>query len=280
MHLIANKLKDSFDFKWIADFRDPWTNIDFYDELKLTGWADKKHRRLEKQVLQRADVCISVGDTLSTELEELGAGKCVTITNGYDESDVISNEVELDTKVSIAHIGSFTKSRNPELLLKSLKDLKQKYPDLSTRMELKLVGKVDYTITELIAHYGVSDLVRKVEYLPHDQVLLEQRKSHVLLLVVNDTPNAKGILTGKVFEYLSARRPILALAPQDGDLAKLVRSTNSGLVIAEDNAGDLTSFLESILNKEKSKFTFEKIENYSRRNLTEQLADLITTLTN
>jgi len=178
MHLIALELKKKFSLKWIADFRDPWTNIDFYYELKLTKWADKKHRKMEREVLTTADVSISVGATLSEELKELGAKNCITLTNGYDESDVVNREITLDDKVSIAHIGSFTKSRNPELLLRVLQELKIEVPDLSELLELKLVGKVDYTITELISKYGVSDLVRKIEYLPHSEVLIEQRKSH------------------------------------------------------------------------------------------------------
>lgn len=278
MHLIAQKLKLKFNLKWIADFRDPWTNIDFYEELKLTSWADKKHKRLERKVLEQADVCISVGDTLSNELEVLGANKCITITNGYDESDVVTGDIKLDDKVSIAHIGSFTKSRNPELLLKALGELKKDYPNLSSKLELKLVGKVDYTITELISQYNVTDLVRKIDYLAHDEVLLEQRKSHLLLLVVNDTPNAKGILTGKVFEYLSAKRPILALAPHDGDLAKLIRKTNSGVVVDSSNEEEIVKLLRSMLANETTSFEFNNIENYSRKKLTKQLSEIIHSL--
>ena len=278
MHLIALELKKKFSLKWIADFRDPWTNIDFYDELKLTKWADKKHRKMEREVLTTADVSISVGATLSEELKELGAKNCITLTNGYDESDVVNREITLDDKVSIAHIGSFTKSRNPELLLRVLQELKIEVPDLSELLELKLVGKVDYTITELISKYGVSDLVRKIEYLPHSEVLIEQRKSHALLLVVNDTPNAKGILTGKVFEYIAAKRPILALAPIDGDLAALVNETDSGLVVNNSNISELKEFILDLINGNRHSYGFTNTEKYSRRNLTEKLSEIILNL--
>ncbi len=278
MHLIALALKKKYDIKWIADFRDPWTNIDFYKDLKLSSWADKKHKRLEKSVLQNADLCISVGQTLSQELEELGAKKCVTITNGFDEDDVIKEAVPLDEKISIAHIGSFTKTRNPELLLQTLSEIKQLYPDLDQRLELKLVSKVDYSISELLENYQLSDLVRKVEYLPHNEVLIEQKKSHVLLLIVNDTPNAKGILTGKVFEYLAAQRPIVALAPHDGDLAELIRETKSGIVISHDNKIELKNFLVQLLEGKTPVFEFTNTEKYSRNQLTKYLVEEIEKL--
>lgn len=278
MHLIALALKKKYKLKWIADFRDPWTNIDFYKDLKLSNWADKKHKRLEKSVLENADLCISVGQTLSKELEVLGAKKCITITNGFDEDDVINEEIKLDKKISIAHIGSFTKSRNPELLLQTLSEIKQLYPDLDQRLELKLVGKVDYSISELLENYQLSDLVRKVEYLPHNEVLIEQKKSHVLLLIVNDTPNAKGILTGKVFEYLAAQRPIVALAPHDGDLAELIRETKSGIVISHDNKIELKNFLVQLLEGKTPVFEFTNTEKYSRNQLTKYLVEEIEKL--
>ena len=278
MHLIALGIKKKFNLPWIADFRDPWTNIDFYQDLRLSKWADKKHHRLEKDVLQVADICISVGPTLSNELVELGAKKCVTITNGYDESDVLSAEVKLDEKVSIAHIGSFTKSRNPELLFKVLQEIKNELPNLCEILELKLVGKVDYTISELISQYGLEEIVRKIDYMPHSEVILEQNKSHALLLVVNETPNAKGILTGKIFEYLAAKRPIIAIAPEGGDLANLIIETNSGLVVQNNNTYKLKQLILDLIDRKELEYSFQGIEKYSRRKLTSQLSALIKEL--
>lgn len=278
MHLIALGLKKKFNIKWVADFRDPWTNIDFYKDLKLTSFADKKHRRLEREVLQKADLCISVGKTWSEELEVLGAEKCVTITNGYDDEDNVNVEVQLDKKISIAHIGSFTKSRNPELLLEVLKDLKSKYPNLDELLEIKLVGKVDYTITELFKSYDLENLIRKVEYLPHNLFLEEQRKSHVLLLVVNETPNAKGITTGKVFEYLAAKRPILAIAPEGGDLEVLINETDSGLVVNSSNKEELKQFLIQLLDNNPKEYSYKNIEKFSRFNLTKKLVEELENL--
>ncbi|MCB9196228.1 MAG: glycosyltransferase family 4 protein [Flavobacteriales bacterium] len=280
MHLIARQLKRKLGLKWIADFRDPWTNIDFYDELKLSKRADKKHRTLEKSVLVEADLVISVGPTLTNELIELGAKNSVTITNGFDYDDQISEELELDEKISIAHIGSFTKTRNPIILLDVLKDVFDDNPSIKDIIELKLVGKVDYNISELIDQYGMNSIVRKIDYMPHDQVIKEQVKSHFLLLVVNDTPNAKGILTGKVFEYLASRRPIIALAPLDGDLAHLIYETNSGIVVDQSNKNQLKELILRYVEDKKNPIQIDnpKVEKYSRRNLAKELSAEIKSL--
>ncbi|MCB9189426.1 MAG: glycosyltransferase family 4 protein [Flavobacteriales bacterium] len=282
MHLIALALKKKFDIPWIADFRDPWTNIDYYKDLKLSRMADNRHKRLEKSVLTKSDCVISVGSTLSEELLELGAIKVKTITNGYDSDDLIKGNVELDEKITIAHIGSFTKSRNPQLLLDVLDELRATHPTVFNRLELKLIGKVDYSISEEFARLKIDSLVRKIEYIPHEDVIVEQKKSHFLLLVVNDTPNAKGILTGKVFEYLAARRPIIAIAPKDGDLANLILETESGIVLDNSNKSDLRELLLKYVedNTIVNKFTEGRIGQYSRESLTKDLVLLLDELTN
>ena len=125
MHLIGLKLKRKFpSIKWIADFRDPWTNIDFYKDLKLTKIADYKHKKLEKKVLERADEVITVGETLKNELINLGAKKCTIITNGFDYDDLSNSAPKEDhEKFIISHIGTLGWSRNPSNLWDSLEEI-------------------------------------------------------------------------------------------------------------------------------------------------------------
>ena len=93
----------------MSDFRDPWTNIDFYKDLKLTKTADKKHKKLENDVLVQSDIVLTIGKQLSKELKILGAKTVEIIENGFDPQDFSDDaNHELDEKFSIAHIGSFT----------------------------------------------------------------------------------------------------------------------------------------------------------------------------
>ena len=277
MHLIAKELKRIFQIKWVADFRDPWTNIDFYKDLMLSNAADKKHKRLEKEVLQEADVVLSVGATLGKELTDLGAKRSEVITNGYDIEKNLE-EVALDEKFSIAHIGTMTKSRNPEVLWKVLSMLIDNNEVFKNRLEIKLVGKVDISVMESIEKFNLLDYVRKIEYLPHDEVIIEQRKSHLLLLVVNDTPNAKGILTGKFFEYMSSGRPTLCIGPNDGDVAEIIRETEAGSVFESKDGEALKQY---ILKSFEGKIAFKtnsSVEKYSRKQLTKKLVSILDSI--
>jgi glycosyltransferase involved in cell wall biosynthesis len=285
MHLIALGLKKKLPhLPWLADFRDPWTNIDFYKELKLTSWADQKHKKLENQVLTSADVVLSIGQTLSEELKELGAKHVTTITNGFDQEDLPSTKPVLDQKFTIAHIGSMTKTRNPKVLWQALGELVKENPDFSAELAIKLVGKADVHVMETIQQFGLEKHLHKIDYIPHQEVILEQQKSHILLLVVNAAPNAKGILTGKVFEYLAAQRPIIAIAPEDGDLASIIDQTKTGKVFPDqsENCSALKQHLLERFTERNNAYKAdpEKYLNYSRKHLTMQLSEVIKEVVN
>ena len=274
MHVIARGVKRKNDIPWIADFRDPWTNIDFYKDLKLTTWADNKHHKLEKSVLAEADLTITIGETMKDEFEALGAKKVICIPNGFDSADLADKSVSKDSKFSIAHIGTLSPSRNPELLWNALSEIINEDPAFATKLSIKLVGKVDYQVKESIKKAGLESYLELIPYLPHDKAIAEQQKSHVLLLLVNNTPNAKGILTGKIFEYMSSKTPIVGIGPVDGDAANILNKTNAGIMVDYQDKSGLKSAIKSILNGE---FTTANstIAAFSREALT---ADLVAAI--
>lgn len=284
MHMIALGLKKKFPkIKWIADFRDPWTNIDFYEKLMLSKAADRKHHEMEMQVLKNADTIISIGKTMSEEFADMykraggsDANKFKVITNGYDEEDVSKEKIQLDEKFSIAHIGTLVKDRNPDLLWKVLSELVRENKEFESQLEIKLVGKIDLFVNEEIEKYGLNKYVRRIAYLPHNEVIIEQQRSKVLLLLVNRTKNAKGILTGKFFEYLASSRPVLAIGPVDGDLAEIMHETRSGLISDFEDAPQLKKNLISLFSNAQVSNDQNAVKGYSRRKLTEKLASLLS----
>ncbi len=274
-HLIARRIASAAKLPWLADFRDPWTNIDFYKDLKLTGWADKKHHQLELEILRYADAVTVISNSMAEDFNKIYQRKYDVITNGFDTSDVEAPDPEKDRKFSVAHIGTLVNTRNPIPLWEALKSLLTTRHDLAEDLEIKLVGKVDFTVTVSLETFGLSRFVRKIDYMPHDEVVRCQRQSQVLLLIINDTPNSKMILTGKFFEYLAAKRPILCLGPEDGDAAKILEETNSGLIAG---FGDVEKMKSNILffydgfKKGTLSIQSHETEKYSRRELTRQLA--------
>lgn len=278
MHLIAMDINGKFRIPWLADFRDPWTNIDYYKDLMLSSFADKKHHYFEKEVLTKADVVVTIGDTMKREFEQISGRSVQVITNGFDQDDVFSGEIIPDKKFSIAHIGTLVKSRNPETLWRVLQELISEIPTFAADLEIKLVGKVDIVVSDQLKEKDLYKYVNKIEYLEHIEVIKVQQQSQLLVLLLNNTPNAKGILTGKIFEYMAAKRPVLCIGPVDGDAAKIIKETNCGKTVSFDDY----SGLKIILKDYYSKFLAgalsvdgKSIDLYNRRALTERLAVLL-----
>ena len=278
MHLIALGLKKKLNVKWVADFRDPWTNIDFYHELRLTKHSDKKHRSLEKEVLKYADEVITIGKTLSEEMAAIGSRKVNVITNGYDASDLQNDAVDTDMKFSISHIGTLSKSRNPVQLWKALAELVKEEKLFADSLEIKLAGKVDFHIKQSLNECGLEKHVHYIDYIPHDEVAKLQQQSQVLLLILNDTPNAKGILTGKLFEYMAALRPILCIGRRDGDAAVIINETKCGEVCEYADHEKMKETVKKYFNRYKEgtlASSAQFIEQYSRAALTKDLVTLL-----
>jgi len=283
MHLIALGLKkNNPHLKWVADFRDPWTNIDFYEKLMLSRFADKKHHKQELSVLQNASLILSVGNTMSQEFIELyrKAGgkdfsKFYVIANGFDIDDVKAENVKKDFKFSLAHIGTLVKDRNPDVLWRVLHELVRSSPAFEAQLEIKLVGKIDLYVKEQITLFGLDAYVKKIDYLPHNEVINEQQNSPVLLLLVNNTKNAKGIITGKIFEYMASGVPVLAIGPIDGDLAEIINKTNTGLISDFGDQSALKNNILKLFENNNPKQNVAEINKYDRRVLTKQLCDLL-----
>jgi len=223
MHLIALGLKKRFPhLRWIADWRDPWTNIDFYHQLKLTARADRKHHRLERVVLTTADVNVAVGWTMAAELDALGARRTEVITNGWDQADLPSPPPPVDDAYSLVHVGSMTASRDIPQLWPLLAERCRADPAFGDKLVLRFVGPVDQQVLANIERTGLANKVERVGSVDHALAMREMARARVLLLSVNDSANAKGVLTSKVFEYLATGRPILAFGPTDGDVARVL----------------------------------------------------------
>jgi len=282
LHLIALRLSRKFSLPWLADFRDPWTNIDFYHDLMLTRRSDRKHHRLEREVLQNASAVTVISRSMAEDFNNLFPRNYEVITNGYDTDDVeLKQEIHRDEKFSIAHIGTMAKSRNPLMLWKVLSELVKDEPGFVHDLEIKLVGKADFSVWDALDEASLRPLVSKVDYLPHSEVTRMQQKSQVLLLLINDTPNAKSILTCKFFEYLAASRPILCIGPVDGDAARILKETHSGLISGfEDQQQLKQNILAFYREYKKGNLVSESqnIEHYSRKALTGRLSEVLDTL--
>ncbi|NJB82581.1 glycosyltransferase family 4 protein [Wenyingzhuangia aestuarii] len=269
-HMIALGLKKKLGIRWIADFRDPWTEIDYFHQLPLTQKSILKHQKLEQQVLKNADEVLVVGQTMKASYDEFSKNVHV-ITNGFDGE--LSNETNLDKEFTITHVGMLNADRNPLILWQALSALKE-----TIDFKIQLIGKIAIEVQQSIQDFGLLDNVSFVDYLPHEEVKAYQQKSQVLLLAVNNVPSAKGIVTGKIFEYLQAQRPVVAIAPTNGDLAVILEKAKAGFVVDFKETEKLKEILVD-LHKQYQQGALNinavGVEQYHRKALTAELANII-----
>lgn len=280
MHLIGLKLKQQLGVKWIADFRDPWTEIDYFHQLPLSKKAVKKHHFLEQEILLNANVVLVVGNTMNKNYSKF-SNNVVTITNGFD-GELITSETNLDSKFTITHIGLMNADRNPKMLWEVLAEIISENKDFSKDFKLKLIGKVDASVIEEITINNLDENVELIDYVVHDEVIEYQKKSQVLLLLLNNVPSVKGIITGKIFEYLMVNRPILAIAPKDGDLAEILNETNAGVVVDFEESTTLKNTILELYSKYKQgnlSVNSKNIDQFHRRELTNKVAKILKELT-
>lgn len=242
-HLIASALKKQLDLKWIADFRDPWTQIDFYEQLLPGKRADQKHKSLEKACLTEADEVVTVSNSCAEGLEVIGQRDVHVITNGYEFPDFNQADVVLDKQFTISHFGSMPFARNPLVLWKALKLVLAENESIAKQLNISLIGSVDHQVIASAKEYGLERFLSLVPSVSHQESISMQRSTQLLLLVANNTGNVKGILTGKFFEYLGAHRPILAIGEQDSDLHVAVNDTSCGFFSDYNDVGLLKKYL-------------------------------------
>ena len=284
MHLIARALHKKFNIPWVADFRDPWTEIDYYDKLRLTRCADRKHHRLEHAVLSEADKVVTVSNNWASRLDRLGANGAATIYNGFDGDDNVQKSSTLPKEFTLTYIGVLSAIQNPENLWKVLGELVNENAEFCNMLKINMIGQIDGSVKQSINDNGLRDYVTFTPYIPHDDVGQAQRNATLLLLLLlPDTEiRAKGLLTGKMFEYLASGRPILCIGPEDGDAAHILNETQAGVTVDFVNKEKMKSAILDLWEKYKENQLVTKynptIENYSRRNLAKEYVQLLNQL--
>ena len=277
LHLIGLKLKQKLGVKWFADFRDPWTTIGYHKALRLSNYAANRHKMLERKVLNTADTIIVTSNTTKKEFEAITKKPITVITNGYDTENIAKQA--LDTKFTLAHIGSFLSERNPNILWESLVELVQEIPYFKNHLEIKLIGAVSQEVLETINEFGLNPYLNNLGYVSHSEAIAHQRKSQVLLLIEINSEDTKSIIPGKLFEYMVSGRPIIAIGPNGSAFAEIITTTNTGVFFDYSEKMKLKSVLLDFYNQfleGKLQSNAVGLQHYSRKNLTQKLAQLLT----
>lgn len=271
--LIGLSLKKRHNIRWIADLRDPWTDIYYYHQFKHTALARSIDRNYERQVIEQADVIVSVSEDVKRIFAEKSrmpiAAKTVVIPNGYDEEDFRLKDIPTETRKIITYTGTISEAYDVDKLLDALVRLDEK---LKVQLLIRFVGKIPTTVEQRFRDTGLD--IELAGYVDHHKSIEYLLRSDMLLLVIPKVENNKGILTGKFFEYMASQKPILAIGPVDGDLAKIILDTNCGRMFDYTDSAGMIRFIQNIFDPEITLVKPESTGRYSRRELTHRIAGL------
>jgi hypothetical protein len=276
LHLIGMQLQKELNVKWIADFRDPWTTIHYHKSLRLNKTSERKHKVLEAAVLKSANIITVTSPTTKKEFEMITETPIEVITNGYDIAEEI--DFQLDGSFSISHIGSLLSERNPEVLWKILTEICKENTSFKNDLQLKFAGAVSDEVKQSLKNFQLWENCEFLGYISHSEALKMQHQSQVLLLVEINSAETRAIIPGKLFEYLAAERPIIAMGPKESDIEEIISETKSGKFFSYWSDVELKVEILQLYEQFKSgnlKIVSEGIEKYSRKELTKRMASLI-----
>ena len=277
MHMIGLKLKKKTGVAWVADFSDPWVRWDILKKFHLSWPAMQVHKRLESAVVRNADIVLTVSETWANEIKKDHGKEAQVITNGYDYQDFRSSNHTVDKKFIISHSGLVNEFRNPQNLWVALTELCKEDEEFDKMLQIEFSGIVDSQVLDAIKSDKILGSKFKFnDYVSHQEVLKIYNSSSVLLLLLNNTDNAMGHLPGKLFEYLPSNRYILAIGATEGDSAKIIQETETGISCnPEDMAGIKKAISSFFTHFKNGNFPDSvNIEKYSRKVLTRKLADV------
>lgn len=242
--VIGCKLSEKFNIPWLADFQDPWTQVDYYKLFKITKWADKRHRKMEQKVFKIAKKITIASPTWAKDLEKIGAKNVSPIFYAYDEDDFPKEDTEPSDKYTVVHAGLLGFDRFPETFLKVLYDLKNEDNNFGIDLSISFAGEVDFSIVCEIEKLNLKENFILYGNISRPEALKLVLSSHILLLPLNKADNAMGRIPGKLFEYIRARRPILCLGPDGSDVSKIIKETKSGSSFEYDDYEGIKLFMQ------------------------------------
>jgi len=271
--LVGMKLKKRYPgIRWIADLRDPWTDIYYYSMFYHTLPARLIDRRLERNVLGSADRIITVGKTLKnlfiSKLPSIKE-KISVITNGFDEDDFSGITSTIPDKLTITYTGTLSDSYP----LKGFLDAVEAFLGEGNEIKLRFVGMVSKRQKDLIVSEIGNESVEFIPYVDHIAAIRYMHETSALLLIIPEHQSSKCILTGKLFEYIATGKPVISIGPVDGDAAEIIEATSSGISFDPSDSASITSYLTQISGKS---FKLKpEISEYSRLSLTSALSDIL-----
>jgi glycosyltransferase involved in cell wall biosynthesis len=283
-HFIGKALKEKTNCKWIADFHDLWTDVIYYDMLYHLPIVKKIDKQLERQILESADLVITVGDKYKQKLlgktDDITPDKIKVLRIGYDERVLESSRISANTSThfTITYTGSIADFYHPEVFLKAIKNVIANHP--TTPFCLRFVGVLSAGIKEQIKQLGLDTILEEAGYVSHKRSVQYLFESTVLLLVNPVTKDEEMVIPGKLYEYLAAQKPIINITKLNAETASVIANSQAGKTFDRSMQRELEDYLNGLVNQWKTMpldlvNNADTISGYSRRQIAKYLVQLL-----
>lgn len=271
--VIGMRISQKHGIPWLADFQDPWTQVDYYSQLYIGKRADRIHRALEQEVFHTAKKITIASPSWKKDLESIGGKNVDVIYYGFDETDFTDFSPKQEDSFIIFHGGLLGEDRNPETFFSVIRELINLHPVMGSKIKLKFAGEVDLTVKNSLKKHNLLKYTELMGMIPRKQVIKEYEKASLLLLPINKADNAMGRIPGKLFEILRTGKNILVLGPDDGDVKSIVEMEKRGRSFEYDNKDLLMSYLSDLLLNKSENMNFKgNIDRYSNRMITRKIS--------
>ena len=281
-HLIAQTLSRKSKIPWVADFRDPWTNIYHYDQLPKLKLIKKTDRFLENKVLKEAAAITVVSSSFF--LENKNNQKIVLLPNGYDKLDMTFKGTNYhNKKFTVRYMGSLKIRQFVDSFFNILHELSSDI-EFRDNIRLEFIGYVDPLVRERIKNKQIPIEIVYHGYLPHQKALYLVSKADLLLHIIGTSRYEKVVTGSKLFEYLMVQKPILSYGPKGGEADRILTETGGGKMFDFNDKSGAVNYLKYYFKLWKRKdFSFspnlDKIKSFDRSNLTKELVQIFEDLT-
>lgn len=282
-YLAASMLSRRFRIPLVVELRDSWT-LRHYGSQRKSVLRKKIEDKLEGWVFHCAAKVIFISPLMmqryADKYPELASKFCV-IPNGFDHED-FQGEISCPADIpdfQLLHAGRISEFRDPRGFFQALRELRDEGAMVSGRFHISFVGDFSVLYKQDIPRFGLEDMIHVIPHKPHHEIVKDMKKASALLLISGDDAE---ITTGKIYEYLGANRPILALAPTEGEVAKIIHDTRGGVVVHHNNVPDIKHALIRILKmghqKDWTNYR-DHVQRYSRKELTQALCEIFHSIT-
>jgi len=281
-HFVARNLSRTFRVPWVADFRDPWINL--YLKRPPTPVHRAIHNRLQSRVFEADRLLVTTDWHLKVLKDDFHLDNVVKIANGYDEDDFSGTEsiTPVSERFEILHCGMLTLGRTSRPFLSGLARFLERNPSASNRIHVSFIGARESKNEYWVRRFSLENVVSFENNLPHDECIKRERGAHVLLLIKHDDPMYTGLVPGKLYEYIGARRPVLAVVP-GGEAAQTVRRLRRGEVADISDPSDVAQKIDKMytlytLGQLDLSYDLSTVDAFTRRVQAQKLLEVLDEL--